>query len=371
VLFVRQTLDETERRIASVLLASPRASWRAVGAELGISERTVVRRALPLFQDGTLRATAVRNPMHFPGLIPMSLRIRCRPNRIRAVAAVLARRPDTIAVDIIGGGDEICAQFMLVGPEARNLLLLRDLPATAAVESWTSYTMLRVFPTAFRWNGEPAKPPFLAEYQVPPTHHDVDEALIAALIADGRASYTDLAVQAETSAITARRRLDALVRGLSLRLAIEVDLGLLGIHGEALLWLNVAPGDLNATGETLSQHPLVRFVAATTGRANLLVSVAAADLGALYGFLTGGAVDRSVGTEVTPILTTVKRTGLVRPGARDRRRPASASSAPTGRRWGGPARRRSTRVKGRPANEAAKPRPWAATGKDRCGGAGR
>jgi DNA-binding Lrp family transcriptional regulator len=197
---------------------------------------------------------------------------------------------------------------------ARNLLLLRDLPATAAVESWTSYTMLRVFPTAFLWNGQPAKPPFLAGYQVPPTHHDIDDALITALIADGRASYTELATQAETSAITARRRLDALVRGLSLRLAIEVDLGLLGIHGEALLWLNVAPGELNATGEALSQHPSVRFVAATTGRANLLVAVAAADLAALYAFLTCGGVDRSVGTEVTPILTTVKRTGLIRAG---------------------------------------------------------
>ncbi|MEV6611489.1 AsnC family transcriptional regulator [Kutzneria sp. NPDC051319] len=309
---VRQMLDETERRIVAVLLASPRASWRAVGAELGISERTVVRRALPLFQDGTLRATVVRNPMHFPGLIPMALRIRCQPNRIRAVAAVLARRPDTIAVDIIGGGDEICAQFMLHGAEARNLLLLRDLPATAAVESWTSYTMLRVFPTAFRWTGEPGKPPIPAGYLVPPTHHDVDEALIAGLTADGRASYTDLAAGAGTSAVTARRRVDALVRGASMRLAIEVDLALLGVHGEAMLWLNVAPGELNATGEALSQHPEVRFVAATTGRANLLVAVAAADLAALYGFLTGGGVDSSVGTEVTPLLTTMKRAGLIR-----------------------------------------------------------
>jgi hypothetical protein len=42
------------------------------------------------------------------------------------------------------------------GPEARNLLLLRDLPATAAVESWTSYTTLRVFPTAFRGTASPS-----------------------------------------------------------------------------------------------------------------------------------------------------------------------------------------------------------------------
>ncbi|WP_211762643.1 AsnC family transcriptional regulator [Kutzneria sp. CA-103260] len=217
---MRQVLDETERRIVSVILASPRASWRAVSEELGISERTVVRRALPLFQDGTLRATAVRNPMHFPGYIPMALRIRCRPNRIRAVAATLARRPDTVSVDIIGGGDEICVLFQLIGTEARNLLLLRDLPATAAVESWTSYTMLRVFPTAFLWNGKPVKPSFAASQVVPPTRHDVDESLIGGLVADGRASYTELAARCGTSALTVRRRVDALVRGLSLRLAV-------------------------------------------------------------------------------------------------------------------------------------------------------
>jgi len=45
-----------------------------------------------------------------------------------------------------------------------------------------------------------------------------------------------------------------------------------------------------------------------------VVAVAATDLAALYEFLTGGGVDRSVGIEVTPILTTVKRTGLVRAG---------------------------------------------------------
>ena len=41
----------------------------------------------PLLQDGTLRPTAVRNPARYPRLIPMALRIRCRPSRIKAIAA--------------------------------------------------------------------------------------------------------------------------------------------------------------------------------------------------------------------------------------------------------------------------------------------
>ncbi|WP_308407456.1 Lrp/AsnC family transcriptional regulator [Streptomyces olivochromogenes] len=318
---MRQALDDTERRIAAALLASPRASWRDVARCLGLSERTVVRRAAPLYADGTLRATIVRNPARFPHLIPIALRVRCRPNKIRQVAHALARRTDTVWVDILGGGDEISSVFFLDGPEARNTLLLRDLPATDAVGSWTAHTLLRVFPTAFRWTAGLLSPEELAELDpaptpptAPPAPLGIDTALITALTEDGRATYTDLARRADTTALTARRRLDALVRGHVLRLATEVDLALLGAHAEALLWIAVRPGALRETAQTLSFHPQVRFCAATTGPANLVVALAATDLDALYTFLTDavGPLEGITAIDTTPLLATVKRTGLIR-----------------------------------------------------------
>ncbi|POX58166.1 AsnC family transcriptional regulator [Streptomyces sp. Ru62] len=317
-------LNETDSRIAAAMLAAPRASWRTVGRVLGISERTVVRRAAPLFGDGTLRATAVRNPAHFPELIPLALRIRCKPNRISAIAATLARRPDTIWVDVLGGGDEICTILFLDGPDARNNLLLRDLPATPAVQSWTSHVLLRVFPAAFDWSGGLLRQteltslrPDMPAAPTRPVLQPLDHQLITALTEDGRASYTDLARRADTTALTARRRVEALVGGQVLRLATEVDLARLGIRAEALLWITVAPGGLEETGLRLSRHPQVRFASATTGHANLLVAVAATDLNTLYHFLsdTVGALEHITTLEVTPILTGVKRTGLVRPGS--------------------------------------------------------
>ncbi|SEC45132.1 DNA-binding transcriptional regulator, Lrp family [Streptomyces sp. 3213] len=319
-----QPLDETDSRIAAALLASPRASWRTVGRVLGISERTVVRRAAPLFHDRTLRATAVRNPLWFPDLIPLALRIKCRPSRISAIAATLARRADTVWVDVLGGGDEICTILFLDGPDARNSLLLRDLPATPAVQSWTSHLLLRVFPAAFDWSGglltEAELADLRAEHSTPavrPGLQPVDHALVAALIEDGRSSYADLARRTDTTPLTARRRLEALVDNQVLRLATEVDLGRLGIRTEALLWITVAPGGLEETGRQLSRHPQVRFASATTGAANLLVAVAATDLDALYCFVseTIGALPHISTLEVTPILSGVKRTGLVRPGS--------------------------------------------------------
>ncbi|MEV7322630.1 Lrp/AsnC family transcriptional regulator [Streptomyces sp. NPDC093970] len=322
----RQRLDGTDSRIAAAMMASPRASWRTVALVLGLSERTVVRRAAPLYHDGTLRATAVRNPARFPDLIPLALRIRCRPDRIGAVAATLARRPDTVWVDVLGGGDEICTILFLDGPEARNNLLLRDLPATAAVRSWTSHALLRVFPAGFDWSGgllsddelAGLRPdPGTAAARDAPRLQPADHRLIAGLAEDGRASYTELARRAGVSALTARRRLEALTRGTVVRPATEVDLARLGIRTEALLWMTVAPGGLEETGRRLSRHPQVRFASATTGSANLLVAVAAADLDALYLFLSGtvGGLGHIATTEVTPILTGVKRTGLVRPGS--------------------------------------------------------
>ncbi|MFJ9870105.1 Lrp/AsnC family transcriptional regulator [Streptomyces sp. NPDC101165] len=318
---MRQSLDETDRRIAAALLASPRASWREVARCLGLSERTVVRHVAPLYADGTLRATVVRNPACFPHVIPIALRIRCRPNKILQVAHALARRSDTVWVDILGGGDEISTIFFLAGPEARNTLLLRDLPATEAVGTWTSHTLLRVFPTAFRWTAGLLSPDELAQLTpeptpptAPPAAADIDSALITALTEDGRATYTDLARRADTTALTARRRLDALVRGQVIRPATELDLALLGAHAEALLWIAVRPGALQETAQTLSAHPHVRFCAATTGPANLVVALAAADLGALYMFLTDsvGPLDGVTAIDTTPLLATVKRTGLIR-----------------------------------------------------------
>ncbi|WP_328473379.1 Lrp/AsnC family transcriptional regulator [Streptomyces sp. NBC_00448] len=312
---------------------------------LGISERTVVRRAAPLFGDGTLRATAVRNPVHFPDVIPLALRIRCKPDRIGAIAATLARRPDTLWVDVLGGGDEICTILQLDGPDARNNLLLRDLPATPAVLSWTSHVLLRTFPAAFDWSGglltaselaglRPDIPAVSEGTDAPrPALQPLDHQLITALIEDGRAPYTDLAHYADTTALTARRRLEALVGGQVLRLATEVDLARLGVRAEALLWITVASGGMEETGRQLSRHPQVRFAAATTGPANLLVAVAAADLDALYLFMSGtiGVLEHISTVEVTPILAGVKRTGLVRPGRLQPTEPAGARRGRTAR----------------------------------------
>lgn len=307
-------LDETDRQIAVALMASPRASWRTIAQVLDLSERTIVRRGTTLLRDGTLRPTAVRNPARFARISPLVLRIRCRPNRVGAVAAQLARRPDAVGIGILGGG-EISGILFLDGIEARNSLLLRELPAVGGIRSWEAQELLRVFPEGFSWNGGLLTPEQLKALSPLPLPHDPteppeiqkpDEALIDQLTVNARAGYGELGDLLDITATTVRRRLEKLLAAHVVRLVCEVDFGLLGMAGQALLRITTGPANLDALGDVLSRHPNVRFTAATTGAANLLVAVAAEDRDALYTFLTRtvGGLDDIRAVEAAPILET-------------------------------------------------------------------
>jgi hypothetical protein len=81
------------------------------------------------------------------------------------------------------------------------------------------------------------------------------------------------------------------------------------------------PGGLAQTGQQFSRHPQARFTSATTGPASLLAAVAAAVAAAgrdaPYHFLNDaiGSLEHISTVEISPLLTSVKRTGPVRPGS--------------------------------------------------------
>ncbi|MEV6168023.1 Lrp/AsnC family transcriptional regulator [Streptomyces sp. NPDC051954] len=132
-------------------------------------------------------------------------------------------------------------------------------------------------------------------------------------IANGRATYADLAEHADISPLSARKRTLRLIDGAVLPTA-DVDLALLGITTEALLWITVAPGAMDRTAHALAAHPQVQSVVATTGPANLLAVVATTDLDALYGLMADSpaGLEHVNSLEVTPILMTYKRNRLPR-----------------------------------------------------------
>src|SRR5215472_5967026 len=88
------TLDELDRQLVHCLGVNGRASFSQIAEILGVSDQTVARRYRRLRSSGALRVVGLK-ARHKVGALGWFLRMRCVPGSGQAIAAALARRPDT------------------------------------------------------------------------------------------------------------------------------------------------------------------------------------------------------------------------------------------------------------------------------------
>jgi DNA-binding Lrp family transcriptional regulator len=312
-------VDRIDRCLIHALKVDGRASFRAIGEVLGVSDQTVARRYQRLRADDAVRVVGV------PGMAALGqdewhVRIRCMPDAALPVAEALARRTDTYWIQITAGGSEILCVTRPESLASHEALLLAKLPRTPRITEVIAHQLLRSFepdPALFgvRLGGLDAaatdrlRPP--PEDGPPMRMDDTDRILLSVLSHDGRTGYPELAAATGSSETTVRRRLNLLRRSGSLRFDIDIDNRMIGQQAQILLWLAVLPSALTATAEALRTFPEVNFIAVVTGPSNVLASVTCADGGALYDFLTQriGALGAVRRVESAPVLRVVKRHG--------------------------------------------------------------
>ncbi len=340
------TLDALDRALLHALQVDGRAPFRRIAEVLGVSDQTVARRYQRLRAAGVLRVVG-RTSARRLGQVDWLTRIRCVPDAAAPLAEALARRPDTSWVSLLSGGEIVCNARARVRPE-REELLLGALPRSPRVLSVAAHYLLRTYvggPVA--WSGRTsalsagqiarlrAGTAPVAPSSVPPAAPSVapsegagggaaasggpyepdelDRALLAALVVDGRTPLAALAAGTGAPETTVRRRLAALTATGLLFFDVDVDPRPLGFEIEAFCWLTVAPGRLAAVGRAMADHPEVGFVAATTGPSNLVAGLVCRDTGAFYDYLTDGlgALEGVVAVETAPVLRSVKRAGMM------------------------------------------------------------
>jgi DNA-binding Lrp family transcriptional regulator len=137
---------------------------------------------------------------------------------------------------------------------------------------------------------------------------EADEALVAVLRRDGRATFSELQNSTGQSESAVKRRLEHLRSTGVLYFDVQHDSESLGHGVRAMLWLTVTPSALDAAGRALAEHSEVRFAAATTGQANLTASVGSSSTGGLYTYLSEkiGALDGVQTVETALTLRRVK-----------------------------------------------------------------
>ena len=118
------TVDDLDRQLAQCLGVDGRASFSAIAEVLGVSDQTVARRYRRLRSAGVLRVVGLKYPKS-SGYANWFLRLRCVPGSGEAIAAALAKRPDTAWVQLLSGDTEVLCSLRGDSAEGSESLLTR------------------------------------------------------------------------------------------------------------------------------------------------------------------------------------------------------------------------------------------------------
>ena len=322
-------LDDLDHRIIHALYLDGRVSFSRMAEVLGTSEQTIARRYRRLRDEHGVRVVGQLDSQRL-GRSDWAVRIRCTPDAATPVATALAKRPDTGWVQMTSGGTEISCMVNAHDEQQRAALLLEQLPASSRIVGLEAFCLLHVFTSATSAapGAEGLTPEEVDRLALPSrdTGQTADRAvallpeedwpLVRALEKDGRATHRELAARTHLHESTVRRRVEELVASGTLYFDLDVDSGLLGLRSRANLWASVAPSALMAVGAALTEHREVPFVAATTGRTNLMASLACTDDIALFEFLTReiAVLEGVTHLETSPVIRSMKmHTTLNRP----------------------------------------------------------
>ncbi len=333
------SFDAIDRQLVHALQLDARAPFSRIAAVLDVSDQTVARRYSRLRTEGLIRVLGLTAP-EVLGEDRWLVRIQCTPDASAGVAAALARRGDTSWVGLNSGGTEISCVIRNLTSQDEHALLLRTLPNTPSVVGVTAYCVMHTFfggamSLVTKW--EALEPAQVAELQLPPPSvvpdgpvrlNDGDRRMLAVLAQDGRAGLGELAAATGWSQSTVRRRMAELYDCGALYFDMEFERRIFDLEARALLWLSVAPAELEATGQALAAHPEVAYACATTGPTNLHAAVLSPDMASLYSYLTTRIASLpAIGqVETSPILHQVKGAGPLPP------RPQRVSPAVAARR---------------------------------------
>ncbi|MCQ4046160.1 Lrp/AsnC family transcriptional regulator [Streptantibioticus rubrisoli] len=315
-------LDEVDRGLIHALHIDGRAPFARIAEVLGVSTQTVARRYRRLSAGASLRVVALADPDR-ADQAQWIVRLTASPRAAQDLAHALARRSDTSWVKLASGGTEILSIVHTpTGAASGHTLLLGDIPRTAGITAVSAHYVLHTYlggPTA--WRGHLGALDDRQQRQLRSTPHPLtrqgrpltesDGPLLAALHRDGRASHAELAAATGWSPATVARRLTDLQASGAIFFDVEFNDTLLGASTQALLWMSVTPAHLDHVATTLSQHPELAYVAATTGPTNLLAHALCPTPAALHDYLIHrlGTLEAIHTLETAPVLRTVKAAG--------------------------------------------------------------
>jgi DNA-binding Lrp family transcriptional regulator len=275
-------LSEEDRWLVDALQVAPRASWAAIGDILGMSPVTAARRWQRLADAGMAWVTAAPGMAFHNAQCLAYVELTCEPRSRMQVAEDVARHNLALTVELTTGGADILVTVAAADLSTMSHYLLRHLGQVAHVTGSRARIATRIYAEGSAWRLCALPGPEVAALQrvrlersapdagdMPPAMTDSVKAMVTHLSLDGRASYAELAEQADISPATARRYLNRLLRTGAVISRTDVSAPMSGWPVQVYLWANVPVAELEDSAQILSAYRQARLCATVTAGPNL------------------------------------------------------------------------------------------------------
>ncbi|GAA3515794.1 DNA-binding Lrp family transcriptional regulator [Streptosporangium album] len=276
----QRLLSETDLELIDALQINPRASWVDVGTATRADPVTAARRWQRLNSTGEAWTTVALGQRQMHAMSMAFLEIDCEAGAAVEVAGTLAAAGHLITVQHVAAGHDLFVIAVAASMPALADYLLADLPRVPGVAKVRTHVATRVFEASCRWRLRvlpPRSAGVLARRPGPAEStrqmDEIDRLLFKALLADGRATYSELAEAVGKSERTVQRRLSRLVATGDIDFRCDLARSHAGWHSSAVLWLRMPDGLLEETGRALLDWPETRTCAALAGARNMLLTV--------------------------------------------------------------------------------------------------
>lgn len=271
-------LDDVDRRLIRLLMDDGRLSYAALAPEVGLSQAATRVRVQRLLDDRVIDVNARVDPSVL-GYGVFTFAVVSVRGPVGPIADRITEIPEAVFVVQTSGRWELLVEIRAVD----NSALVRVLDRLRGVEEVTDLETMTVLRYAKQdWStvgGIGASAPAAASRPEAEAAHTVDEVdikLIHGLVANGRASFTELAQLVELSQASVRDRVLRLLRGI---LTVQATPG--PGATDHLVWAAIllkVSGEAEKVSELLASRQELTLVAVSAGRFGVICEAWANDV---------------------------------------------------------------------------------------------
>lgn len=147
-------LDDTDRRIISVLQADGRCPFLTVANELGLAEGTIRRRVGRLIDEKILKIVGVTDPLKVGMHTVAIVGLKVSRGRIESVIKQLKKLQEVRYVALATGNYDIIIEIVVANNDALLVFLINKLDEISGILNTGTSLVLKIAKQDFSWGSE-------------------------------------------------------------------------------------------------------------------------------------------------------------------------------------------------------------------------